>query len=321
MQDTALLISILVFAVIVILGSGLFYILSYRKSQQRLVGKIKNSSVEQTTEEQSKANSNNADNKSFIASHIVEPMGKALKPSSDDEITYLRKNLVMAGYRKRNTFNIYYGAKAFIGMLLPLCVFLFKIIVIKNLPSADFIVLIIVSALIGFYLPNLWLKIKVRTRQRKILEGFPDALDLIIVCVEAGMGLDAAIARTSKEIRLSSKEVSDEFNLVSLELRAGKLRQDALRNLAKRIGLEEVNTLISLLIQTDKFGTSVAQALRVHSESMRDKRYQRADEIAAKLPVKLVFPLILFIFPCIFVVLVGPAAITIIRNLFPALGG
>jgi tight adherence protein C len=154
-----------------------------------------------------------------------------------------------------------------------------------------------------------------------MLEGFPDALDLMVVCVEAGMGLDAAINRVGEEMKLRNAVVSEEFRLMGLELRAGKLRRDALRNLGIRTGLDDVKSLMTLLIQTDKFGTSVAQALRVHSDSMRTKRYQKAEEIAAKLPVKLVFPLILFIFPSLFVVIIGPAVIRIFRVLLPALGG
>jgi tight adherence protein C len=176
-------------------------------------------------------------------------------------------------------------------------------------------------ALIGYFLPNYWLTLVTAKRKSKIMEGFPDALDLMVVCVEAGMGLDAAIFRAGREIELKNKIISEEFKLLSLELRAGKTRREALRNLAMRIDLEDVNSLISLLIQTDRFGTSIAQALRVHSDSMRDKRQLMAEEIAAKLPVKLVFPLICFIFPSLFVVLLGPAAIRIYRNLFPYLGG
>jgi tight adherence protein C len=176
-------------------------------------------------------------------------------------------------------------------------------------------------AYIGFYLPNLWLRIKSGRREEKILQGFPDALDLMVVCVEAGIGLDAAINRVGEEMKLSNKVLAEEFRLLSLELRAGKQRRDALRNLATRTGLEDVSSLVSLLIQTDKFGTSVAQALRVHSESMRIKRYQKAEELATKLPVKLVFPLIIFIFPSIFVTVMGPAIIQIFRVLLPRLAG
>jgi tight adherence protein C len=136
----------------------------------------------------------------------------------------------------------------------------------------------------------------------------------MVVCVEAGMGLDAAVTRVGEEIRLSSPGVSEEFRLLSLELRAGKMRQDALRALAMRTGLEEFTSFSSLLIQTDRFGTSVAQALRVHAEALRIKRALRAEEMAAKLPVKLVLPLVLFIFPSIFVVVLGPAAIRIYRS-------
>jgi tight adherence protein C len=182
------------------------------------------------------------------------------------------------------------------------------------------VIFTVLLGLLGFYLPNLWLKIKTSARQDKILEGFPDALDLMVVCVEAGLGLDAAINRVGEEMKLRNRLVSEEFRLLGLELRAGKLRRDALHNLGLRTGLEEVKSLMTLLIQTDKFGTSIAQALTVHADSMRTTRFQRAEEMAAKLPVKLVFPLILFIFPALFVVIVGPAAIKIYRVLLPAMG-
>jgi len=165
------------------------------------------------------------------------------------------------------------------------------------------------------------LKWRVDKRKEKILKGFPDALDLMVVCLEVGTSLDAAIYRVGEEMKLGNKVLSEEFKLLSLELRAGKQRRDALRNLALRTDSEDVSTLVSLLIQTDKFGTSVAQALRVHSDSMRTKRYQRAEEVATKLPVKLLFPLILFFFPSLFVILLGPAVIQIIRILLPRLPG
>ena len=321
MQIIALLISILVFATIVLLAYGLFYFINYRSKQQALIGKIQKSGAESVVDENTSDSSGRSDNKISFALNIIERAGDLFKPKSDDDIIHMRKSLIRAGYRKRNSFVIFYGVKSCLGILLPVCFSGLKFMVISTMTSANFILLVIVLALFGFYLPNIWLKQMIDTRQRKILEGLPDALDLMIVCVEAGMGLDSAISRAAREIKLSNKEVGEELNLVTLELRAGKLRSDALRNLARRTGLEEINSLVSLLVQTDKFGTSVAQALRVHSDSMRDKRFQRADELAAKLPVKLLFPMILFIFPAIFVVLVGPAAIRIIRNLFPLLSG
>ena len=146
-----------------------------------------------------------------------------------------------------------------------------------------------------------------------IVNGFPDALDLMVVCVEAGMGLDSAITRVAREIGLSNKVLSDELNIYNLEMRGGKLRRDALKNLALRTDVPEVNNLATLLIQTDKFGTSIGQALKVYSDTMRVQRFQRAEERAAKIPVKLIFPLILFIFPSLFVVILGPAVINIYK--------
>ncbi|MBW1745721.1 MAG: type II secretion system F family protein, partial [Deltaproteobacteria bacterium] len=156
-------------------------------------------------------------------------------------------------------------------------------------------------ALLGYLLPDIWLRMKTSARKNKISKGVPDLLDLLVVCVEAGMGLDSAIYRVAQEIKLSNKILGDELNILNLEIRAGKTREKALRNMADRIDLEDVRSLVTLLIQTEKFGTSIAQSLRVFSDSFRTKRYQKAEEIAAKLPVKLMLPLILFIFPSLFV--------------------
>jgi tight adherence protein C len=148
----------------------------------------------------------------------------------------------------------------------------------------------------------------------------PDALDLMVVCVEAGLGLDQAINRVADEIKLSHKELSEEFHLLGLELRTGVGRTDALRNLSRRIDLDEIKSLIALLVQTDRFGTSIGQALRVHSDAMKVSRQMKAEERAAKIPVKLLLPLILFIFPSVFIVIIGPGAIRIIRTLLPTMG-
>jgi tight adherence protein C len=176
-------------------------------------------------------------------------------------------------------------------------------------------------ALAGFYLPGLWLHVKVNRRKEKILHGLPDALDLMVVCAEAGIGLDASIYRVGEEMKLTNKPLSEEFRLLNLELRAGKQRRDALKNMAVRTDLDDLKSLVTLLVQTERFGTSIAQALRIHSDSMRTKRFQKAEEVAAKLPVKLLFPLILFIFPSLFVTIMGPAVMRIYRTLLPVLGG
>jgi tight adherence protein C len=203
----------------------------------------------------------------------------------------------------------------FFAIGLPVLFSTMKLLFIKVFSPAFFMGISIMLALTGYYLPNLWIKMKKAWRQDKIIEGFPDALDLMVICVEAGMGMDAVISRVGEEMKLRNKVVSEEFRLLSLELRAGKPRREALKNLGIRTGLDDVASLMTLLIQTDKFGTSVAQALRVHSDSMRTKRQQRAEEIAAKLPVKLVFPLIIFMLPALLVTIVGPAVIKMIRVL------
>jgi tight adherence protein C len=190
-----------------------------------------------------------------------------------------------------------------------------KFTLLKALPAEQFLTLMICSAVAGFFYPDLYLYRKTQERKKNIFEGFPDALDLMVVCVEAGMGLDSAIKRVGDEMALKNKVLSDEFRILSLELRAGKPRADALRNLAMRTDLEDVTSLVTLLIQTDRFGTRVAQALRVHSDSMRSKRYLRAEEMAAKLPIKILFPLVLFILPALLITLLGPAMIKFYREI------
>jgi tight adherence protein C len=168
---------------------------------------------------------------------------------------------------------------------------------------------------LGFYLPDIYLRRIIAKRREKLFEGLPDALDLLLVCVEAGMGLDAAFNRVAEEIKLSNKTLSDELKIMNLELMAGKARKDALRDLAIRTDLEDMNGLVTLLIQTDKFGTSLSQALRVYSDTFRTIRSQRAEEMAAKLPVKLILPLVLFIFPSLLVAILGPAFIRLYQVL------
>jgi Flp pilus assembly protein TadC len=191
--------------------------------------------------------------------------------------------------------------------------FLLRVTVFKILDPTRVLALCIFLAIVGLYLPVFWLSIKISKRKNKIFEGLPDALDLLVICVEAGMGLDSAIYRVAEEIMLSNQPLADELKLYNLEMRAGKSRREALKNFALRVNLEEIQSLVTLLIQADKFGTSIAQSLRVYSDSFRTKRFQRAEEIAAKLPVKLIFPLMFFIMPALFVVLVGPAMISLYK--------
>ena len=251
---------------------------------------------------------------------FIGSLGKWIKPDSDEQVSNMRATLMQAGYRRLNALPIYFGFKLFLAAALPIGFFNLKVLFLKPVPYMNLMIILIALGLTGFLLPNLWLRYRISDRKRQIFEGFPDALDLLVVCVEAGMGMDAAINRVGEEMKLRNRIISEEFKLMSLELRAGRPRREVMRNMAMRTDLDDIRSLMSLLIQTDKFGTSVAQALRVHSDSMRTKRSQMAEEIAAKLPVKLLFPLILFIFPALLVVLAGPAVIKIYRALLPVLG-
>jgi len=227
----------------------------------------------------------------------------------------MRIRFLRAGIRTKNAGTIFWGAKGFFCIFLATLFLIFRLTVLKVLSDQIAVGLAVLIAIAGFYLPDLWLTIKSNSRREKLLEGIPDALDLLVVCVEAGMGLDGAIHRVAEETKLTNPILSDELKLLNLELRAGKSRQDALRNLASRTNIDAMNSLVTLLIQTDKFGTSVAKALQVFSDSFRTQRYQKAEEFAAKMPVKLIFPLILFIFPSLFVIIIGPAAISIYHNI------
>jgi tight adherence protein C len=223
----------------------------------------------------------------------------------------MRPKFLRAGFRKENAQAVFWGAKCLFAALLPLGFLFVPLSSEKLLSTSVTVSIFIFLSFAGFTLPDLWLKRKIKKRKQRLFKGFPDALDLLVVCVEAGMGLDAAINRVAEEIRLTNKTLSDELRLLSLELRAGKPRRDALSDLAMRTDLEDVKSLTTLLIQADKFGTNVANSLRVYSDSFRTKRFQRAEELAAKIPVKLLIPLIFCIFPALFIVILGPAGIRI----------
>ena len=252
---------------------------------------------------------------------LLTHLGEANKPSNESEVSAIREALVTAGYRHAQAPILFMGAKLLSGILaLGLAIVLpTKLLGFPTMTAQ--LVLYVGAASAGYFFPMLWLRHAISQRKEKLQDAFPDALDLMVVCVEAGLGLDAAISRVSSEIRFAHRELAEEFNLVSLELRTGLSRAEALKNLSRRIDLEEVGSLVALLVQTDKFGTSIGQSLRVHSDSMRINRQLRAEELAAKIPVKMLFPLVFFIFPSLFVVVIGPAAIKIARTLLPSLGG
>ena len=246
--------------------------------------------------------------------NIFIKLGKRLRPKKSEDISSKQIRFLKGGIRNPQAGIIFWAVKCFL-MIFFFVIFLFLRIFIFSVMNAQLtIALGVFVPLLGFYFPDIWLRQKTDKRREKILKALPDALDLLVVCVEAGMGLDEAINRVAKESKLKSPELSDELTFLGLELRAGKQRQQALKNLAERIGLEEVNNLVTLLVQADQFGTNIADTLRVYSDSFRTERFQRAEEKAMKMPVKLIFPLLLFIFPAIFIVIAGPAVIRIYRQ-------
>jgi tight adherence protein C len=303
------IITAIAFMAFFLLCIGVLQYSRVRSKQQEMVAKIR-SSVFSTRVASDDLSGEKVSLRAGLA-EFFSRLGNRYVPQNTVDYSKMRTKFLRAGIRSQNASSILWGTKIFLLIFFP-AIFLACRLTILNIVSNPLSLAIsLFLALMGFYLPDIWLQNKGERRRAKLLEGLPDALDLLVVCVEAGMGIDGAFNRVAEEIKLSNPELSDEFKLLNLELRAGKSRQDALRNLSARSGLEEVESLVTLLIQTDKFGTSVASALKIYSDTFRTQRYQRAEEIAAKLTVKLIFPLILFIFPALFVVIMGPAAISV----------
>ena len=234
----------------------------------------------------------------------------SVAPKSTTEMGKLQQKLVTAGFRGKEALAIFIGIRFGVA-LLAFALVATPILISPNVPLA------LGSAALGYLLSGMALGRLAKKRQHRIRLGLPDALDLLVVSVEAGLGLDQAIQRVADELGFAHPDLCSELKLINLELRAGKNRADALHNLAVRTGVDDVRSLVSMLVQTDKFGTSVAQSLRVHSDTVRTKRRQRAEEAAAKTGVKMVFPLVFCIFPAIWVVTIGPAAIKFIQVIGP----
>jgi tight adherence protein C len=238
-------------------------------------------------------------------------MSKLSVPEGDWQNSQLRLKFIRAGFRGPTAAQTYISVKTTLTLMLPL---LAALVILVWSPATAYprLALYAVSlAGIGYYLPDIYLRWMTNRRSNDMRDTLPDLIDLLVICTEAGLGMDGAINRVSLEIARSSKVLAEEFNLAALEIRAGSGRSTALKNLALRINLEDLDGLVSMLVQADRFGTSVAESLRIQSEVMRMKRMQRAEEIAAKVPVKMLIPLIFFIFPALLSVLIGPAVIQI----------
>jgi tight adherence protein C len=229
-------------------------------------------------------------------------------PKSQSEISVVRQRLVRAGYRTDSAVTLFRGAKVIVPLVL--CILAFTTGAGNYSP---FFVYLIALGL-GFLLPDFWLGNRITARQARIRRGLPDVLDLLVICIEAGLSLDQSVSRTADELSIAQPAICDELAIVVLEQRAGCPRADAWKHFAERTNVDSVRNLVSVLVQSEKFGTSIAKTLRVHSDTLRTQRRQRVEEQAAKTTVKLVFPLVFFIFPSLFLVTLGPAAITVMES-------
>jgi tight adherence protein C len=249
---------------------------------------------------------------------LAGPLARLSTPEGEWESSPLRLRFLNAGIRHPDARLVFYGAKTILPLALAALAY-FALRTLNESQGLTMLFYVMLFALVGCYLPNLVVRLLARGRQREIFETFPDASDLMLVCVEAGMGLDAALTKVAEEVRRKSTALAEELHLTNLELRAGATREKSLRNLALRTGLDEIRTFAAMLTQADKFGTSIGDSLRVFSDDLRHKRQMRAEERAAKVPTKMLFPLVVCIFPSIIMVIMGPAAIQIIRTLMPML--
>jgi tight adherence protein C len=267
--------------------------------------------IDRRLEELTAAREDSASNRKAAAAvlGLIKRVGEKA-PRGTKELGQLRLRLVQAGFRRPEALTIFFG----IRVVFAVGLFLLLATSVLGRPNIS---LALGATLAGYLLPGLVLARLSKRRSHRIRLSLADALDLLVVSVEAGLGLDQALTRVGQELAFAYPDLSDELRLVNLELRAGKPRPEALRNLADRTGVDDLSSLVTMLIQTDKFGTSVAHALRVYSETLRTKRRQRAEEAAAKTGVKMVFPLVFCIFPAIWVVTIGPAAIKFVTVLFP----
>ena len=245
---------------------------------------------------------------------LLKPFAFLAKPSKSEELGRARLNLVRGGYRGENALEIFLGLKLFLAPLFTIVFLEVNSQLVNPLEFPLDVVIAVWICALTFFAPNLWLNSKIKERQTAMERALPDAMDLLVTCVEAGLGLDAAMSRVAQEMGLAAPILAFEMNLTFLEVQAGVPRADAFRRLAERTGVEDLRALSAMLIQTDVFGTSVARALRVHSEGMRVRRMQRAEEKAAMVSVKMTIPLVLCILPSLIAVVMGPAIVMITKS-------
>jgi tight adherence protein C len=248
---------------------------------------------------------------------VAQPFSRLSLPDVGWEGSLLRTRFFNAGWRSPSAPTFYFGAKTALALALPAVGGLLIVVTAGGMARNNFLFMLLMCASIGYYLPNLVLKRFAAYRQREIFEHFPDALDLLTVCVEAGLSLERSLVKVANEMHIKSQVLAQELQLVLMEMRAGFSKDRALRNLALRTGVEDVDTLVVMLIQSERFGTSMGDALRVHSDNLRTRRNLIAEEAAAKIGLKLLFPLTFCIFPSLLMVLLGPAAIRMVKMVLP----
>jgi tight adherence protein C len=307
-----LILSFLTFSVLFLLAFSVLQYVRENAKKRKLLSKIKQQNVEPVVALGGNSASRPQDEPKKAISRLLDSIGKRVIRNESGIPKEERIRFLRAGLKRQNVARIFWGAKILTGALLCVGAFLFFDLAFgAELSLHNLLLISVFLGFLGLYLPNIWLRVRIAKRKRRIFEGFPDALDLVVVCLEAGMGMDSAINRVGEEIRAIHKDLSDELKLLGLELRAGMSRKDALRNFATRTDLEEVRNLVTLIAQTDRFGTSAASALRVYSDNFRAKRYQKGEEKAIKLPVKMIIPMILCILPAMVVAILGPIAIKV----------
>lgn len=295
------------FVIFVLIVSGAL-LLFYRETALKRIAEV----IDPRPKEQRTLTGVIRDTQSSLAG-FVQHMEQVL-PKSQAEVSVISQRLIRAGHRNESAVKIFYGCKVLVPAALCLVA-----VVTKATSLSPFFVYAMALGL-GFLIPDFWLGRQIKNRQKRIARGLPDVLDLLVICVEAGLSLDQATARTSEELGKAHPDVCDELSMVVLEQRAGRPRADAWKNMAERTGVETLRNLVSVLVQSEQLGTSVARSLRVHADTLRTQRVQAIEELASKTSVKLVFPLVFFIFPALFLVTLGPAVILMMESFQKLMG-
>jgi tight adherence protein C len=293
--------AILAFVAIFVLVGSIGVLMFYREAALERISQVINPQPKQKTLAETFQNTGSS------IGNVVKRF-ENLMPKSDKEVSVIRLRLTRAGYRNENAMKIFYGSKVLTPLLLA------TIAAVSGLANLAPFFVYLVALGVGFLAPDFWLGKRITARQKKLTRGLPDVLDLLVICMEAGLSLDQSTARSAEELSQSQPEICDELGIVVLEQRAGRARSEAWKNMAQRTGVECLRNLVSMLVQTEQFGTSIAKMLRVHADTLRVQRVQMIEEMAGKTSVKLVFPLVLFIFPALFLVTLGPAAIVMAES-------